>query len=742
MPETQTPMPDAAELEAKLKHGLALHQQGKLADAERIYQEILQAEPTHFHALHFLGVIAAQTQRTAQAVDLISKAIELNPNVAIAHSNFGNALKELKRPAEALASYDKAIAIKSDFAEAYNNRGSALLDLKRPEEALASYDHTIALKPYDAIAYSNRGNALLDLGRPDEALASYDKAIALKPDYAEAYSNRGNALLELKYHAEALVSNHKALALNPGYAEAYCNRGEILRDLKRPQEALACYEKAIALRPDYAAAYGNRGNALKELKRPIEALASYDKAIALKPDFAEAFCNRGNILRELKRDAEALVSYDKAVGLRPDLAQTYSNRGDALRELEHYAEALMDYDRAIELKPDLAGLRAKRLHAKLQTCEWSIFDTECASLISSVRDRNINVQPFVFLAIPSSPDDQFQCAKSWVANTYPASDAPIWQGEIYNHTRIRVAYLSADFHQHATSWLMAGMFESHDKSRFDVTAISFGTDDKSEMRQRLEASIEHFIDAKTHSDDQISDLVRSLEIDLLVDLKGFTADSRTSILARRAAPIQVNYLGYPGTMGAPYIDYIIADKIVIPEIHRRFYSEKVVYLPNSYQANDAKRHIADRVFTRTELGLPAAGFVFCCFNNNYKITPSTFSCWMRILEQVEGSVLWLFEGNAKVESNLRKEAVVRGVNAERLIFAKRMSPSEHLARGVVRLHRTVHLRRFFRLVVMLYAKERLLILLHERRQTRDVAEPKEIAIAEQRPTAIARQCRR
>ena len=424
----------------------------------------------------------------------------------------------------------------------------------------------------------------MDLKRPADALASYDKAIALKPDYAEAYNNRGNALTDLKRPADALASYDRAIALKPDYAEAYNNRGNALKDLKRPADALASYDKAIALKPDFAEAYNNRGNALTDLKRPADALASYDKAIALKPDFAEAYNNRGNALRDLKRPADALASYDKAIALKPDYAEAYNNRGNALTDLKRHADALASYDKAFALKPDLAEVEGLRLHTKMHLCDWSNFDNECAHLISAVRNGKVNTPPFPFLAIPSSSDDQLRCAKLYIANKYPPSEKPIWQGERYNHDRIRVAYLSADFRQHPVSHLMAGIFECHDKSRFDVTAISFGPDDNSEMRQRLKASFEHFIDAKTYSDNQIANLVKELEIDILVDLMGFTTDSRTGIFARRSAPIQVNYLGYPGTMGAQYIDYIIADRIVIPEDqHDSLFRKDCLFCPTAYQ---------------------------------------------------------------------------------------------------------------------------------------------------------------
>src|SRR5262249_44062470 len=343
-----------------------------------------------------------------------------------------------------------------------------------------------------------------------------------------------------------------------------------------------------------------------------------------------------------------------------------------LRDLKRLAEALASYDKALALKPDLVGAEGIRLHTRMHICDWTDFESECAHLIWSVKNRKANSDPFAFLEISSSSADKFQCAKLWVAEKCPPSQKPIWRGEHYRHDRICVAYVSADFHQSATSYLMAGMFEYHDKSRFEVTGISIGPEDSDEMRQRLLRSFDHFIDAKALSDVEVASRIREKEIDILIDLKGFTQDAQINVFARRPAPIQVNYLGYPGTMGASYIDYIIADQTLIPDESRKFYSEKIVVLPNSYQTNDRTRLVSDKVFWRSQVGLPSQGVVFCCFNNTYKITPHVFDRWMRILEQVEGSVLWLLEDNVSAASNLKREAAARGVRSGRLVFAERI----------------------------------------------------------------------
>ena len=514
----------------------------------------------------------------------------------------------------------------------------------------------------------------------DAALASIEKALTLNQQYAEAHLNKGNIYSELKQYDEVINDFDKALALKPDLAEAWLGRGNVFRLFNRFDEAFAAYDKALSLKPDLPEAWLGRGNAFYDLRRYDEAFSAYDKALALKSDLAEAWFGRGNIFNDLKRCGEALAAYDNALALKPDLAEAWLGRGNVLNDLQHCDESFAAYDKAVLLKPDLTGAEGTRLSAKMRICDWSNFDAESAHLISSVQNGSVNTPPFVLLTIPSSAAEQFQCAKRWVADKYRPSAKPIWQGERYNHDRIRVAYLSADFHQHATSYLMAEMFECHDKSRFEITAISWGPDDNSEIRKRLQTTFERFIDVKTQSDDQIANLVKAFEIDILIDLKGFTKESRTGIFSRRSVPIQINFLGYPGTMGAEYIDYIIADQTVLPENNKQYYSEKVVYLPNSYQVNDNKRSISDKAFTRAELGLPPVGFVFCCFNNNYKITPRVFDCWMRILNQVEGSVLWLLEDNATAVTNLRKEAVAREINPERLVFAKRMPLPEHLAR--------------------------------------------------------------
>jgi len=670
----------SAAVQAKFNEALALHQKHQLAQAQALYQQVLKLQPRHFDALHLMGVIAIQTNNPLRAIELIGRAIELNPDNAAFYIDRGNALKALKRPDEALESYERALAIRPDYAGALYNRGNVLQDLGRLAEALESYDRALAIKPDFAEALSNRGNALKDLKRLDDALESYERALAIKPDYAEALSNRGVALRDLKRFDEALESYGRALTIRPDYAEALSNRGVALQDLNRLDEALASYDRALAIEPGDAEVLSNRGVALQDLKRLDEALESYERALAIKPDYAEALYNRGNALKDLKRLDEALASYERALKIRPDDADALYNRGVTLTELKRLDEALASYARALQIKPDYGFLYGTRLYTKLKIGDWSDAENQFAHLAEKIERNEKAAPPFAVMAMTDSLPLQKKAAEIWVRENYPGSPALPAIPKRARHPRIRIGYFSADFRDHPVAILTAGLFESHDRTKFEVTAFSFGPDSNDEMRKRLIPAFDRFIDVRNQSDKEVAQLARNLGIDVAIDMGGLTQDCRTGIFAMRAAPVQINFLGYPGTMGAEFMDYLIADTTIVPKAYQCGYSEKLAYLP-SYQPNDATRLISEKRFTRAELGLPDRGFVFCCFNNNCKITPATFDGWMRILRQAEGSVLWLREDNPTAARNLRKEAEARGVNAARLIFAKRMPLlAEHLAR--------------------------------------------------------------
>jgi predicted O-linked N-acetylglucosamine transferase (SPINDLY family) len=552
--------------------------------------------------------------------------------------------------------------------------------LGRSNEALASYDRALAIKPDFAEVLTNRGVALWDLKRFEDALASYDSALAIKPDYAEALNNRGTTLQELKRFEDALASYDRALAIKSDFAEALNGRGITLQGLKRFEEALASYDRALAIKPDFAWALNNRGTTLRELKRFEDALASYDKALAIKPDYAEALNSRGVTLQDLKRFEDALASYDKALAINPDFANALYNRGITLRDLKRFEDALACYDKALAIKPDHLYAFGAIADSSLKICDWRRTAELDGKIRAHVAERTSIITPFTLLGYCSDASLQLKCARSWIENQIPVLPQPLWNGTVYQHDLIRIAYLSADLRRHAMAYLMAKLFELHDRTRFEVLGVSFGEDDKSDMRSRLVKSFDQFHDIRLKTDRDVARLLNELQVDIAVDLMGYTQDSRSDILAHRPAPIQINYLGYPGTMGASFIDYVIADNIVLPFDQQRFYTEKIVQLPECYQVNDSQRKIADRTPTRREAGLPDEGFVFCCFNNHYKIMAPMFDVWMRLLQAVRGSVLWLLGDNASAQTNLCKEAVARGIDPARLVFAGRLPLEDHLAR--------------------------------------------------------------
>jgi predicted O-linked N-acetylglucosamine transferase (SPINDLY family) len=481
--------------------------------------------------------------------------------------------------------------------------------------------------------------------------------------------------------ADALYA--QVLTHQPGQAVAWQLRGVVLAQLGQPEQALPMVEQALALRPDAAEIHNNRGMVLQQLRRFEEAAASHTQAVALKPALLDALNNQGVALAELGRHAQALAAYDAVLAQQPGFANAWSNRGAALRALGRHREAAHSYTQAQALAPGFPYALGHALYAQSYVCDWAGHGAQVAQLQQTVAQGGagaLAAEPFTLLAFSGNPQTLLDNARAFTAAKYPPHAQPLWAGERYTHERIRVAYLSADFHDHATAYLMAEFFERHDSTRFETIAISFGPDRQDGMRQRLRQAFGQFIDVRGHSDAEVAQLLRSLEVDIAVDLKGYTQDCRTGILARRCAPVQVNYLGFPGTMGAPYIDYIVGDATVTPPGCERFYTEHIVRLPHSYQVNDRQRAIAAQTPTRQQQGLPDEGFVFACFNNNYKITPEVFGIWMRLLAQVQGSVLWLLADNDAAPAHLRSEAAARGIDSRRLVFAPRAPLPEHLAR--------------------------------------------------------------
>ncbi len=598
-----------------------------------------------------------QQGQLEKAIEVYGILIDRDPNRAELYYKRANARNGLSNLEAALADYDRAIALNPSYGYALCNRGSVLERLGRREEALASFERALALEPTDSLTHYNRGSVLKDLRRFEEALESYNAALALNATFAEASVNRGNVLQELLRHQEAVESFSHAIALNPSLPEAFLGRGVSLHAMKRVDQALLDYSRAIELRPA-AGLYLNRGNLLCELQRYDAAAADYSKVIELDPNDAEGHHGLASVSVRLNQLDRAIASFDRAAALAPS---------------RHYL------------------LGARRL-AMMQACRWQGLSKDIEAIAEGVGARNPVCHPLTLASLIDSSALQRRAAEIWIREQVSGSPqkeadqkaitdfhgAPVIVG---SSSRIRLGYFSADLRAHPVGFLTAGLFEHHDRSRFEVTAFAFGPEAVDPMRARLQKAFDRYVDVRAQSEVEVAKMAREFGIDIAIDLNGFSESCRTKIFALRAAPIQINFLGYPGTMGANFIDYLIADGTVVPRAQQAHYVEKILYLPGSFLPFDSTYAIADRTFSREELGLPPEGVVFCCFNNSYKILPDVFDRWMRILQGVEGSVLWLSRASTEMCTNLRAEAARRGIDGQRLVFAERMpSLPEHLAR--------------------------------------------------------------
>jgi protein O-GlcNAc transferase len=544
---------------------------------------------------------------------------------------------------------EKALARQANASDTLLHYGLVLAALEQSEAALVALDRAIAALPRNhsalALVHANRGEIFLSEGQAAQALAAFDQALAVETGMAAAWNNRGLALAMLKRHEEALASFNRVIALSPGSVQAHNNRGDALRELRRLDEALASFDRALALDPGDWATHNNRAIALSFMGRMDEALAAYDKALAVQPGLPQALHARGNLW--------------------------WSHKAKL-------APALADLERLVRQTPEFPFAAGSLMRLEMTAAHWKDFETRKAQLDAGVRADRPVVEPFIYLALSDRPEDIHRCARLYAGMRFPAQP-PLRRAEQRKPGRIRIGYVCGEFRTHPTLYLMAGMFEAHDKAQFEIFAFDNGGSDDSALRRRFEAAVDKIIDISTLSDREAAAHIQARNIDLLVDLNGYSGNQRMGIFAHRPAAVQVSYLGYPGTLGAPYMDYILADRIVIPQNDQLHYSEKIAWLPHAYQINDDKRAIADRP-DRGAAGLPAQGFVFCNFNHTNKFTPDTFTLWLRLLAQVPGSILWLLKPDPLAVENLRREAQQRGIEPGRLIFAEHLPFEEHLAR--------------------------------------------------------------
>ncbi|MDD3518434.1 MAG: tetratricopeptide repeat protein [Chromatiales bacterium] len=628
---------------------LAAWQAGNPDDTEKACDQVLARKPQNENALHLMGLVWQTRGKLPRSASFLERARSVNPDNPFIHYNLGVTMQRLGQAQAATLCYRRALELQPDLAPANHNLAKLLLTANQPVEAETFSRNAVAALPTMAEAWLTLGNALKAQGRWQEAADAYAKAIEARPDYVEAHFNLGVAQQESGRHEDAVATfAHFMQLLGRENPQALNQTGLSLRRLQRLDAAAQVFARAVELAPDFAGAWNNLGMTLNDLGNLDGAAQAYRQAITVKPDFAQAVYGLACVL-----DAQGL--FDQALAL---------------------------YQSAVRIDPQLPHAPTRLLKLKLNLCDWADIGEAFRATVQAVQNRSYEGFALDTLYIPGMQPAHHQYAARFTAATVkesvPQRLPPVAAAD-RPAGRLRIAYLSSDFREHAVGFLTVQSFELHDRERFEVFAYASGDDDGSDLRQRLERGFDHFVDIRELSYQQAAQRIRDDGIDILIDLNGYTQGARSEILALRPAPIQVNWLGYPGTMGADFMDYILVDPFIVPTAQAPFYDEKLACLPDCYMPNDRQRAIATPP-ARSEAGLPEKAFVFCAFTNSFKITPDVFDLWCGLLSDVPGSILWLLAANPWAEENLRREAVARGVEASRLIFAPKKPHSAHLAR--------------------------------------------------------------
>ncbi len=692
---------------------LDIYQKGYLQETIGQAKRLLHNFPDSGFLAGLQGAANALLGNAAESLENFNRVLEVEPDNSDAHYNAANSLRDMGNLDEALESYHKAYTIRPDFVEAFYNAGCVQLVLGDFDAAVDRFKKTIEINPEFCEAFNNLGNIYREREQLIEAEQNFSKAIQINPDYAEAHNNLGTVYrdkseldaasvcfqkaLEIRpnfaeaHHNLGLTdrergnlelaseSFQRALDFEPNFAEAHYNIGLVLQDKNFSEAAEESFKKAVELKPDYAEALFHLGVKLRDKGNFTDAIRALKDAIAVKPDFAEAHNNLGASFYGEGDIDKAIYHYTEALEIKPDSGKAHSNLATAYNDRGYLMEAIESYQNAIDLAPNLIEAHSQLILLNRSIVSWDAIE-EKPDLIMSLGVSGDSAIPFCMLPLDDSPDRQNKRAQRYAHQRFTTNPLPPILRPDKAPSRLRIGYFSANFYDHTVTHLICRMLELHDREQFEIYAYSFGSMKEDAMRMKVIDAVDSFKDIHHLSDMDAAMLAREDRIDIAVDLTGYTKDCRSGIFAYRAAPIQINYLGYPGTIGADFMDYIITDKILVPEGSRQYLSEKVIQMPYSYMVTNNTREVLAREITRSEMGLPENGFVFCVFNNSYKISPQEFDIWTRLLLRVEGSVLWVRHSNNWAEENLRKEAQKRDIDPARLVFAERVPLDEHLAR--------------------------------------------------------------
>lgn len=701
------------QIHSLLQQAVQCFQDKNLTGAANLLSKVLQVQPKNFDALHILGVVKGLQNDPREAKRLLQLAVKIDSKNNFAHFNlakslsdlgeetqalmhhsaatklhpshmeawlnYGKSLAKLRKYDDAIGCFDKAIGIKHDYLEAIFNKGMSLHASKRYVEAIAMYDQVLNISPEYKDAVLNKGLSIKELGNHELALEYFEKIISTDAACAEALNGKASLLIELREHEQQAIDLYnQAIAIKPDYAEAIFNKGNALSKQERYTEAINCFKQALLIKHDYGDAYVNLGTALLRDRKYAQAVESYQKAINFCPENPVVHFNYGCALMELRELESALVAYDMALKLSPEYIDAILNSAVTLMELKRFEEALNKLNQAKKMGADDEAYLSNYIFLRRRMCNWDGLGEELIRLFDGLKSKEIIIQPFIALALTDDLEVLRSSAQKWAEKKilcYEDKIEPKWQVS----KKIKIGYFSADFRIHPISFLTAELFDLHDRNKFEIYAFSFGPNTQDYMRKRLEQSFDQFIDVRDCSEKEIIRIARDIGIDIAIDLGGYTQDNRVNIFAERVAPVQASYLGFLGTMGVKFIDYIIADEHIIPEESQSFYDEKIAYIP-SYQVNDNQKIRVESKYSKEMFGIDSSAFVYCCFNNNYKISPEFFSSWMRILSQVDNSVLFIYVDSDLVLKNLRIEAEKRGVYGGRIIPADYLPNAEFIER--------------------------------------------------------------
>lgn len=685
-PKKPKASPPASKSAAPIDQAVNLVNQQHWAEALRELETLKETYPQDAEVWHLIGVVNCQTQHIDEAIVSIEQAIKLQPEMAHFYANLGNAYKAKGDLDQAIHQYQQALKKVPDFPDALFNLGNTYCLQGAFHQAIKLYEKVIQIQPDYLPVYFNLANAKKDAGEYQAAIPIYEEAIKRQPNHANALCNLAITYQALKQYPQALEAIQQSIQLNPNNESIYCNLGNILQDVLQVEEAFKAYDKAIELNPHSDAAYYNKGVYLGRLGAYDEAISVYQKALAVNPNNLDTLNNLANLYHIQQQFDEAIVIYKKIIEIAPNYYLAYYNLGLVYQDLLDREKAIQAFNQCLAVEPDYYPAVSALYHQYSAQCDWDKLTSLSLKLEQGNQEalsKGIKTpeSPFSQLMRIDAVKQHYEVAKSWSQQI--EKDYQSYQP--FSHTRkakdkIRIGYLSSDFYNHATLHLMQDLFHLHNRDKFEVISYSYGRTDESEYRRIIEEDSDVFKNLSLSSVKEIAEEIYQDKIDILVDLKGYTQNGRLEILALRPAPIQVTYLGFPGTSGANFIDYAVVDKVVVPEEHYAYYSEKLVLMPDCYQINPAKQVMSTEVVSRQEYHLPDKAIVFCSFNQALKVEPVVFSTWMTIMKQVPNSVLWLLEENESAKKHLRHFAAQQGVESERLIFAPKEPKSKHIKR--------------------------------------------------------------